>query len=378
MDELAFSDCKILRRVSFRGKVLESIGAGCFRGAGIADISVPSSVAEVGPEAFCECGALRRITFAGDSRLGAIKADCFRGAGLEEITIPKGVTRMEDRAFSGCEKLKRISFQNGSLLEQIGSGCFGDSGLEEFTAPPGLRRIGSEAFSGCRSLRRVALNEGLEVLEAEDGRYDENGAYLPCGGIFCGSGLEEVVLPGTLREVSGPVFRGCDRLRIVWLGEGCTANVRDSVGESVQIRPKREAIIGGVLFWGLHAIRELVIPDGFERVWDYQLRDSGVERVTIPPSVLEICARAFCGCKALKVVEFVGAEAACAVQNSTGAAASLPQRSRLKAIGEDAFRGCNSLRGVTLPDGLEQIGACAFCDSGLERITAPSSVRAIC
>ena len=41
------------------------------------------------------------------------------------------------------------------------------------------------------------------------------------------------------------------------------------------------------------------------------------------------------------------------------------------------FCGCRSLRTVSFPDGLQEIGLRAFEDSGLESVTLPSSVRVI-
>lgn len=37
----------------------------------------------------------------------------------------------------------------------------------------------------------------------------------------------------------------------------------------MQIRPLKEAVIGGRFMWELCGLKELVIPDGFERIWDF-------------------------------------------------------------------------------------------------------------
>ena len=66
------------------------------------------------------------------------------------------------------------------------------------------------------------LNEGLEQLISEDGYYDDDkyGSSHPYKGIFYRSGLEEVVLPSTLKEICGGVFADCENLRRVVLNEG--------------------------------------------------------------------------------------------------------------------------------------------------------------
>lgn len=95
--------------------------------------------------------------------------------------------------------LKRVAFRGRSQLEKIGYNCFARSGIEELLAPPGLREIGQDAFAGCEDLRLVVLNEGLERLVAEKEWYD-NGRYRNVyDGIFGFSGVEEIVLPSTLK-----------------------------------------------------------------------------------------------------------------------------------------------------------------------------------
>lgn len=200
-------------------------------------------------------------------------------------------------------------------------------------------------------MKRVVLNEGLERLVAEGGYLDENKVYAQYRGIFCGSGLEEIALPGTLREIRGPVFSGCDSLKVVWASDTYAANVRRNTGSSVQIRPLREAIIGGRFIWELRGLRELVIPDGFTRIWDFQFCDSGIESVTIPASVREISPRAFYNCKTLKSVIFKGAAVGNAgYENASGVVSSpvhpseCSYNTKSRAVGRKAFCGCDSLR----------------------------------
>ena len=52
-------------------------------------------------------------------------------------------------------------------------------------------------------------------------------------------------------------------------------------------------------------------------------------------------------------------------------------RSGLRVIGRGAFCGCTSLKGVRLPDSLEEIGLDAFRESGLEDFVAPRSLRTV-
>ena len=67
----------------------------------------------------------------------------------------------------------------------------------------------------------------------------------------------------------------------------------------------------------------------------------------------------------------------------TGSAAELTIPSVLggrsvTGIGDEAFAGCGSLTGVTIPDGVVRIGAWAFYDCGsLKAVTLPDSVTSL-
>ena len=51
--------------------------------------------------------------------------------------------------------------------------------------------------------------------------------------------------------------------------------------------------------------------------------------------------------------------------------------SKLKAIGKEVFNDCSDLAKIDFPDGLVEIGLCAFKESGLENVELPASLRRI-
>ena len=119
-------------------------------------------------------------------------------------------------------------------------------------------------------LRRVTFSEGsgLEKIGA---------------GCFSGTGLREIVLPGTLREIRGTALKDCP-LRVVWVGDGCTACVQKCVDDSVRILPARDVPVGGKLLWDLRALGEVAIPESVRRIGDYWFRGSRVQSVHVPAS----------------------------------------------------------------------------------------------
>ena len=102
----------------------------------------------------------------------------------------------------------------------------------------------------------------------------------------------------------------------------------------------------------------LKIPDDTDTVYADQFARKNYKRVFVPKSVVEIQKSAFSDWTDLEEVTF-------------------EDGSMLKTIGQEAFYGCTDLKNITFPDSLETIGLGAFWESGLERVTLPSSLRVL-
>lgn len=79
------------------------------------------------------------------------------------------------------------------------------------------------AFYDCQDLRSVEVQEGVERID----KY-----------CFSYSGVEEISLPGSLKELDQDAFAYCDHLRIVKVDPGCALDIRKYVKESVEVRHK--------------------------------------------------------------------------------------------------------------------------------------------
>ena len=55
---------------------------------------------------------------------------------------------------------------------------------------------------------------------------------------FWSSGIEEIALPRTLKEMDEDAFEDCKNLKVVWVEEGCQLDIRKYVGDSVEVRFK--------------------------------------------------------------------------------------------------------------------------------------------
>ena len=78
-------------------------------------------------------------------------------------------------------------------------------------------------FYECENLKSVEISRGVEYIGKE---------------CLKGSGVEEITLPSTLKEIEEDAFYNCENLKTVWIEEGCTLNVKKYVGDNVEVKYK--------------------------------------------------------------------------------------------------------------------------------------------
>lgn len=115
---------------------------------------LPTSVKEIGRNAFRECQA------------------------LEEVVIPEGVVKIGMNAFAYCDRLSRVGI------------------------PPTVKNIESNAFSFCSSLKDIELPESVTELESY--------AFSEC------TSLERAVLPPNHSLLGELIFSGCHSLQEIY------------------------------------------------------------------------------------------------------------------------------------------------------------------
>ena len=227
----AFAECESIKRITFPNK-LESIGASCFSKCSFEEIVLPGSVKKVGAAAFENCEQLRSIQLnEGLKELGPrecignieFEGEVFYGSGIESIKIPSTVKTIEPLSFVSCVNLRSVEFSEG--LETIGAGAFAGSGIVDVILPSSTRTLYANAFEECTSLRNVRLNEGLETLGKEHKLYDE----MEKGQVFANSSLEEIIIPSTLKVINVGAFERCYNLRKIEFPEGMESLGNDDV-----------------------------------------------------------------------------------------------------------------------------------------------------
>ena len=173
-----------------------AIMSNALRYLSVPNLVLPSSIKQVGPNAFYQCDieevVMDDLTTIGDSaffeaKLGTvsmqnvgtigrcafykstlksfgqtpslktINPSAFYGCNqLTDITFPNTLGSIGSYAFSGCNQLTDVTFPNS--LRSIGEGAFyGCNQLTEVVIPYSVSRIGSQAFRGCSNLGKVTI-----------------------------------------------------------------------------------------------------------------------------------------------------------------------------------------------------------------------------
>ena len=332
---------------------------------------LPVTIIEYG--AFWGCTTMSTVAFEGE--IVTIYSDAFKNCtNLNNVTIPPSVTLMGVGVFDGCTRLQRIycllpaqpdnwesswlkgcdayiywgmGFSANGLAYQLnddateysitGFGFF--DGNSEIVIPDDyyglpVTRIEDDSFQGVAGLKAVTLGANITSI----------GDYA-----FSESGITEILIPTTVKEMGIDVFAGCESLETIRCGyyakpdgwsiywnEGCDAKVRwlGLMDEQTLIYSQYTSSQGDQYYYvtGVYdAPANIVIPaeyDGLpvEGIDDYAFEyEEGIRSITIGENVRHIGEYAFGNCRGLDEI-------------------TIPET--VKYIDMYAFRGCTMLSDI--------------------------------
>lgn len=171
-------------------ETLEKIGNFGFFGNRITEVNLPDSVTEIGMSSF----AINKIRKVDTSvNMKSIANGAFtRNLMLSEVILHEGLERIEQAAFN-TSNLKEITIP--STVTYIGRDAFYGHALNSVEIPASVETVDRGAFGqrGISTLEKVILNEGLKVIGRE---------------AFANANISEVKLPYSLEKLEYRAFIG--------------------------------------------------------------------------------------------------------------------------------------------------------------------------
>ena len=405
---------------TYRGKSVVGIANGAFDGIfeydyydessnqGYSNIIIEEGIQSIGKRAFADCTGLRSIALP--STLTEIGEEAFRGSAIRSIVIPAGVSTLAEGTFYGCGRLESVelsdsisyisssafekcvnlvSVKNTDKLLGIANNAFnGCKKLETFQFGESLKTIGDRAFSGCSSLAIIILPDSLTSLGKE--------AFSSCIGVkelHIGRGineiperafnslrsLEKLVIPDHITAIHRGAFDNLTKLKELTIPKSVTyfeycfnstRNIEsiyyegtledwlsinfDSVGSSpLYYSSLAKLYLDGVVLEG-----DLVIPKGITVIPNRAFEGYAyITSISFPHDMKYIGDAAFYGCQGLESVKFEG---------------------DVDIFGSQIFYGCVNIASIDFGNKLSKIGFGMFsCCGNIERLVIPSSVKVI-
>jgi len=180
------------------------------------------------------------------------------------------------------------------------------------------------------------------------------------------SEISSVVIPGSIREIPGYLFRQSfgsynrKTLKRIVLEEGivkiCKQAFYGCDGIENIIIPESVQEIGAYAFDGCTSLKSIIIPKHITVLSDGVFRETGFESFDVEDRFTAIGKAIFSGCRELKSVKLSNA---------------------MTEIPESMFVNCKSLESIEFPLSVTSIGDFAFELSGLKKCIIPDSIKSI-
>lgn len=397
----AFSGCLALEKITlcadgFSGKVfgrqffedsyqIDFGGEIYYIPQSLTEVTVSKAAASVNDYAFADFVSLQAINLSNACAIG--KYAFKNNSSLAAVVIPASVAIIEDGAFEGCYGLEEMVIEFEETLTYIGKNVFEDTAwYMDLT-----QDINNEiVYIGKVAYKLIGSSSG--VLQIREGT-----AGISPQAFMDKTEITELVLPLSIAAIGEQAFANCYNIATVHTSG--YYEIGKLFGEQ-QYNSSYPASQNGATYYLPQALRRIIVLDGSVRIVDYAFASCvSITSVIIPNSVREIGLNALSGLSALSELTLpaskvlgayfgknyyeggyqaeqagdtyylpsalenivVNSDKICAdfLRNASSVkTVTLP--AHLKEIGDYAFYGCLNISGVPLPQSLERVGKYAF------------------
>ncbi|HEX4120376.1 MAG TPA: leucine-rich repeat domain-containing protein [Verrucomicrobiae bacterium] len=334
--------------------------------ATLTNVTIGANVTNVGGNVFYDCSNLTAITVDSNnpaySSMAGVLFDKSQttliqcpGGEAGSYAVPSTVTNIGGDAFFYCGGLASVAL--GNSVAGIGSLAFANcASLTNVTIGANVKSIGSGAFTSCTDLNAITVDSNNPAYSSVAGvLFDKSQTTLiQCPGGEAGS----YMVPGSVTSIGGDAFTACPNLTSVTIGNNVTnigvsafssctsltnvtigANVTSIGVNAVYACPSLMTITVNSTNPAYSSVAGVLFNQNQTMLIAYPEAKTG--SYVVPNSVTNIGANAFADCIYLAGVT---------IPNS------------VLSIGGGAFRYCLGLTSVTIPNSVTNIGFIAFAN----------------
>ena len=267
----------------------------------------------------------------------------------QEVTIT-----IEGKQKSFSVHISPVRVENGVLTEIL-------KGYNEIILPNSVKSIPKDAFRNSQ-IAKVVLNEGLKSIGDM---------------AFFNSTVQEIVFPSTLEQLKEDIFYYCYNLKKADLSKTKITKLPASTfvyaGIEEVLLPVTLKEIGSQAFLKTSQLKTIEIPENVSTIGQEAFRESGITTVKLPNGVTNIASRAFYYCPELAEVTTYGStfnddpEAMihpyCLEGCPKLARFEIPESIRI--LGQGLLGGNRKVAQLTIPANVTQINFSAFNNTGI-------------
>lgn len=249
---------------------------------GYNEIILPNSVKSIPKDAFSNSQINKVVLNEGLKSIGDM---AFFNSTVQEIVFPSTLEQLKEDIFYYCYNLKKADLSK-TKITKLPASTFVYAGIEEVLLPVTLKEIGSQAFLKTSQLKTIEIPENVSTIGQE---------------AFRESGITTVKLPNGVTNIASRAFYYCPELtEIVTYGtmsnddpnamihayclEGCPQLTRFEIPQSIRI-------LGQGLLGGNRKVTQLTIPANVTQINFSAFNNTSIREVkvegTTPPQVLE-------------------------------------------------------------------------------------------